>query len=127
MFGIVRVREIMSAPAVDVAGDATLRDVACLLSSHGVGAAVVCGATGPQGIVSEHDVMRAIADGLDLDDTLAQDVMADDLAFVTPEDSLDDVIAAMADHWVRHLPVLDEDQHLAGMVSVRDALLALKG
>lgn len=126
MIGIVRVREIMSAPAVETESGTSLRDVACLLADHGVGAAVVRGAAGVEGLVSEHDVMGAIADGLDLDRTVASDVMADDLSFVTPEDSLDDVIAAMADRWVRHLPVLDEDQELAGMVSVRDALLALR-
>lgn len=126
MNGIVRVREIMSAPPVQTTEDAPLRDVVRLLASHGVGAAVVCGPAGPAGIVSEHDVIQAIAGGLDLDDTLSGDVMADDLAFVTAEDSLDDVIALMGDHWVRHLPVIDEEERLVGMVSVRDALLALE-
>jgi CBS domain-containing protein len=53
------------------------------------------------------------------------DVMAEEAYFLAPEDTLDDIVTSMADHWVRHLPVLDEEGLVCGLVSVRDVLLSL--
>jgi CBS domain-containing protein len=84
----------------------------------------VVGEHGPVGIISERDVVTALAGGADPDQVWAADVMSEKPVVVSPEDSLDEVVAAMATHWVRHLPVVDNGK-VRGMISVRDVVLAL--
>lgn len=122
---IVRARDVMSSPALEVAADDTVRRAAELLSANGIGALVVTDQSGAVGMVSERDVVRTIAEGLPPDDTWVAEVMAEQAYLLAPEDTLEDVVASMADHWVRHLPVIDDEGLVCGLVSVRDVLLAL--
>jgi len=122
---IRRVRDVMTSPAVEVKAETALREVAELLDEHEVGALVVVGPDGMQGMVSERDVVRTVAEGGDLDAVWASDVMATEPSWVTPEDTVEDAARAMANAWARHLPVLDEDGEVCGVVSVRDVLLAI--
>jgi len=89
-----------------------------------IGAALVRGPHGTIGLISERDIIRAIAEGAGSDRTTAEDVMAEELITVAPGDDLLDAVHRMLDAEVRHLPVM-EDGVAAGMLSVRDALRAL--
>lgn len=125
MRSIVRVRDVMSSPPVDVVPETSLRDVAALLDEHEIGVVVVLGADGLEGVVSERDVVRALGQGADMDATCAADVMATEPVWVTEDDTVDDAAASMADEAVRHLPVLDEDGQVCGILSSRDVLRVL--
>ncbi|REJ84717.1 MAG: CBS domain-containing protein [Acidobacteria bacterium] len=52
------------------------------------------------------------------------DLMTPDVAWVNVDEGLDTVRSLMADLRIRHLPVLDEDGDLAGIISDRDLLRA---
>lgn len=125
MATMLRVRDVMSTPAIQIEPEASMRQVALLLEENHVGALVVVGAEGLEGIVSERDVVHILATDADLDDVWAADVMSTEPAWVTAEDTMDDAAAAMADNWARHLPVLDEDGTVRGVVSARDVLRVL--
>jgi CBS domain-containing protein len=125
------VRSLVKQSAVVAYPESTLRVVAQILSEESIGAVVVRGtrppgAAGsrPEGVVSERDIVRAIADGLDPDRTRAQDVMTLDLACAAPEESVLAVAARMLDNEIRHIPVM-EDGVVIGVVSERDALRVL--
>lgn len=122
------VRNLVKQPPVVVYPESTLRSVAQTLSEEWVGAAVVRGTRPPgapgsraEGVVSERDIVRAFANGLDLDGTRAQDVMTLDLACATPDESVLEVAARMLDNEIRHMPVV-EDGVVVGVVSERDVL-----
>jgi predicted transcriptional regulator len=119
-----RVQRLVTRPAVYVHRNDTLRRVARTLMEEGIGAALVRGPHGAIGLISERDIVRALADGASSDRTTAEDVMAEELITVAPGDQLLDAIHFMLDSEVRHLPVV-EDGVTAGMISVRDALRAL--
>ena len=120
-----RVRSLVARPAVYVHADDTLRQVAEMLSEEAIGAALVRGPKGHAiGLVSERDIVRALADGASPSRTKASEIMAEELLTVAPSDELHDAIHAMLDAEVRHLPVVEGDVHF-GMVSARDALRAL--
>ena len=70
------VRTIMSTPVSQVDGQASLREVAEALTSAGVGALVVVDGERTLGVVSERDVVRALAQGGDPDLVWAADVLA---------------------------------------------------
>lgn len=124
-------RSLVKRPSIVVDPEATLRAVAQTLAEESVGVVVVRGIRPPgspwsraEGVVSERDIVQALADGRDPDRTRAEDVMTMDLACAAPHDSVLAVAGLMLDNEVRHVP-LTEDGVVVGVVSERDALRAL--
>lgn len=71
------------------------------------------------GILTERDVLRAVARGLDPNTTVVGDVMTADVVTVAADTPLRDVAREMAHRWIRHLPVVDGTE-VVGVVSIRD-------
>jgi CBS domain-containing protein len=124
-------RILLKRPAVVVLPEQTLRSVAETLAEESIGAVVVRGsrpadstASRAEGLVSERDIVQAVADGLSLDRTHAEDIMTLDLAFAEPGDTIAAVAARMLENEIRHLPVIENDV-VVGVVSERDVLRAL--
>jgi CBS domain-containing protein len=125
------VRSLVKRPPVLVHPESTLRAVAETLSEDSIGAVVVRGTRPPgapgshaQGLVSERDIVQAVADGLDPDATRAEEVMTLDLACAAPNESVLTVAARMLANEIRHMPVT-ENGVVVGVVSERDALRVL--
>jgi len=112
-----------------IAPAATLADATAALRDHGVGALVVS-ADGRtiDGIVSERDVVRALAaHGAS---TLGRDVasaMSSTVATCRADDIVDDLMATMTERRIRHVPVVDDANHLAGIISIGDVVKARVG
>ena len=115
------VREVMSRGAISVDEKLTLRSLAAVLAELDIGVALVARPDGSVGIVSERDVVRALADGADPDEVWAADVMIDDLVLAEPEESIVDVAERMSAEVVRHVPIVDRGT-IVGVVSARDLL-----
>jgi CBS domain-containing protein len=125
------VRTLVKRPTVVVDPDATLRQVAATLADDYIGVAVVrgvrpMGAPGSraEGLVSERDIVRALAEGANPDTEVARNIMTLDLATAAPGDSIADVAECMLDNEIRHVPVAGDDGVVVGVVSERDALRA---
>jgi len=98
----------------------TIAAVAALLHSRRVGALVVLDGDDVAGIVSERDVVRAVAEGGGAQ--LAKPVsscMTQDVLFALPGETIDSLLSRMTDRRVRHLPVC-KDGRLLGIVSIGD-------
>ena len=98
----------------------TIAAVAALLHSRRVGALVVLDAERVVGIVSERDIVRAVADGgaSALEKPVAK-VMTEDVLFAQPGETVDSLLGRMTDRRIRHLPVCLKDR-LVGIVSIGD-------
>lgn len=122
----MRIREILQTKGSDViviAPDASVRDLVALLKNHNLGAIIVSAdGTSMVGIVSERDVVRRLATDADVLDTQVSDVMTQVVHTCTPQDSVESLMATMTDHRIRHLPVLDDDGRLSGIVSIGDVV-----
>ena len=115
------------SPAVATVGStATLRQAADTMAADGLGLLVVADANGPVGVLSERDIVVAIAEELDLDEERVRDHCADDIVSVDEGASVADAARAMADAQIRHLAVT-RDGSVVGVVSVRDVLRVLVG
>jgi CBS domain-containing protein len=112
---------VMRHTTVTVRLGSTLREVSETLTREEVGAVVVKGAQPLMGIVSERDVVRALADGGDPDEDRAEDVMTFEVVSVGPDESVAEVARRMIDGGIRHMPVV-EDGAPVGIVSIRDLL-----
>lgn len=102
----------------------TLRSIAAVLSAADIGAALVHREDHEMGIVSERDVVRALADNADPDTVWSADVMTEDLVTVDHQEAILAVAFKMIDGRIRHLAITREDA-IVGMVSSRDVFAVL--
>lgn len=118
-----------SLPIVALTGDAvarvdpgaTLDAVADALVAGEIGALVVGDGERPEGIVSERDLVRAVAERRDTAGTTARDVAHTDLIWCSASATVQDVAGEMMSRYVRHV-LVEEDGRLVGIVSARDLL-----
>lgn len=105
-------------PTVDV------RSLVALLDEHGIGAVVVSmDGREVDGIVSERDVVRALhRDGPGVLDAEVASIMTVDVHTCVPEDPVEQLAALMTRRRFRHVPVVDADGHLIGIVSIGDVV-----
>jgi CBS domain-containing protein len=88
-----------------------------------VGSIVVMDGDTIAGLFTERDYMQSIAlEGRSSDETEVQEVMTEDVATVDLEKPLDECLRLMTKLRCRHLPVVDEDGDLIGIVSIGDGV-----
>jgi CBS domain-containing protein len=114
----------MSSGAISVDEKLTLRSLAAVLAQLDIGVALVAAPDGSVGILSERDIVRALADGADPEEVWAADISAADLVYAEPDESILDVAERMATEMVRHVPVVERGT-IIGVVSARDVLPVL--
>ena len=122
----MRIRDILHTKGSDVvviAPDSSVRELVALLREHNLGAVIAStdGVT-MAGIVSERDVVRRLATDADVLSATVSDVMTEVVHTCHPEDSVESLMSTMTDHRIRHLPVLDDDGRLSGIVSIGDVV-----
>ena len=118
------VRLVMARRLVGVESDVSVREIARELYECEIGVVLVDNPGGATGLVSERDVVAAVADGDDLDDRQALDIMTADLVTAAPDDTIASVGVLMRDAGVRHVPVAVHGT-VVGVVSIRDVLAVL--
>lgn len=98
----------------------SLSDTIQALHDRRVGALVVCEGDQVVGILSERDLVRAVAaDGAEALARPVSSYMTQDVVFADPGESVDTLMERMTDRRIRHLPVL-QDSRLIGVVSIGD-------
>ncbi len=121
----MRISEVMTEAAVTDRPDDDLAAAARKMWEQQTGSLLVLDGEDLAGIITERDVLRAVATGTPLD-TPVSEVMSKDLITVEPGTSLREAARIMTEKWIRHLPVL-EGGRLVGIVSQRDLAGVLAG
>jgi CBS domain-containing protein len=121
--GSTSVSTLIGAPVVGVAPDASLHEVADAMVAAGVGALIVThgNGDGPAGIVSERDIVRALAARRDPGTTQARDIANTTLVWCDAQASVTDVAGRMMECYIRHV-LVEDGGDLVGIVSARDLL-----
>jgi CBS domain-containing protein len=122
----MRVSEIMTKAAVIDHGEDTLAEAARKMWKQQTGSLLVMDGEDLVGIVTERDVLKAVASGARLEEVRVSEVMSKDLVTVGPGTSLREAAKVMADRWIRHLPVVDGGK-VVGVMSQRDLAGVLAG
>jgi CBS domain-containing protein len=97
----------------------TLRAAAERMWRHQTGSLLVVDDDRLIGIITERDLLRAVALGVDLGSATVNEAMTVEVFTVGPDMSLREAAREMASRWIRHLPVV-EHERLLGVVSMRD-------
>lgn len=119
---VARILSEKGRSVVTVTPDRTLDDAIHVLAEESIGALVVCDEGKLVGIISERDIMRALArhGAAALDDPITR-FMTRKVVTCTRHSTIEEVLDLMTDGRFRHVPVI-EDGRLAGLVSIGDAV-----
>jgi len=115
----VQVRDVMTQATVTESQHDTLRSAAERMWRQQTGSLIIAEGDQVIGIITERDLMRAVALGADPDKTTVDDAMTTQVFTVPPDMPLQDAAREMAARWIRHLPVVGSGK-LLGVVSMRD-------
>lgn len=115
----MKISEIMTKATVHDSADDTLADAAARMWNSQTGSLLVMDGNNLLGIVTERDLLRAVAQGQDPTKTALKDVMRTEVITVDPQTTLKDAAKLMATKWIRHLPIV-ENGVVVGIVSQRD-------
>jgi CBS domain-containing protein len=119
-------REAMTAHAEWIAPDLSLTDTALRMRDNNIGCLPVGENDRLIGMITDRDIVcRAVAQGLDPTTATARDVMTQGITWCFDDETLADVVERMEQKQVHHIPVLNREKRLVGIVSLSD--LALRG
>lgn len=122
----MQVSQILSGKGADVFSippESTVAHLVMTLSKHRVGALLVLDdAQAVVGIVSERDVVRALSEDPTITSVTVEQIMTKGVVTVTPDTDVADLMRLMTERRIRHVPVVDTDGHLLGLVSIGDAV-----
>jgi CBS domain-containing protein len=122
----MKISEIMTAAAVTDAQDDDLADAAKKMWDQQTGSLLVMDGDAVAGIITERDILQAVAEGDDLNAVTVRERMAKDVITAHSSTSLRAAAALMTEHWIRHLPVVERGK-LVGILSQRDLAGVLAG
>lgn len=117
----MNVGKVMTTRVSWVGPDTTLPEIARRMRAEDIGSVPVAYNDRLIGIVTDRDmVVRAIADGGDLERRTARDVMSDGILYCYEDETVASVLKNMGDNQIRRLPVLSREKRLVGVVSLGD-------
>lgn len=119
-------RSIMASATIETGPEATLREVIDLLAENDIGTVPVIDPRDRKliGIMGERDLVRAMSDGVDIDVERVGDVMVFDTSTLHASTTIRQAASMMIEGGIRHLPLVDDDNSLRGILSIRDLLAA---
>lgn len=121
----MKVRDLPPGKLLSVAPETTIADVARQMRGEDSDSVAVMSDGGLVGIITERDLVRAIADGVDPQVARADVVMTADPATVDLDEDVAMVAVKMTRLGVRHLPVVNKAGKPVGLVSARNLVAML--
>ncbi|MEM3971365.1 MAG: CBS domain-containing protein [Saccharolobus sp.] len=118
------VKEYMKKNVIVVNKNTTLRDVAKIMTENNVGSVIVVDNGKPIGIITERDIVRAIGRNKDLN-SKAEEIMTSSLITIKEDSPITGALSLMRSYNIRHLPVIDNEGNLKGIISIRDIARAI--
>src|SRR6478672_1002447 len=113
----MQLTDVMATHVVSVSSQTKIGDAARRMVEADVGAAMVLDEAGDlEGVITERDLMRCVSEGTDPETPVGQR-MTRHVLTATPETAIPEAMALMVDGHFRHLPVVNEDGHVIGIVS----------
>ena len=121
---MIRLSEVMRREPIEVAPEDTLGEVAERMSEANVGAVVVKDYGRLIGILTERDMLKAMAARVHTSEARVRQWMTEDPITAGVDTGLEEAARIMLDNGFRHLPIVDENGRVAGIASLRRVVAA---
>jgi CBS domain-containing protein len=115
--------ELMTGPVVVVAPEDTLGEAAERMAEQGVGSSIVLDAGRLIGILTERDLLKAVAGRVHTSEARVREWMTGDPVTASESTSVDEAMRTMLEQGFRHLPVVEGGRTI-GVVSLRELMRA---
>lgn len=122
----MQINEVLKSKSSDavitITPQASVRELVALLVENNIGALIVSSdGAAVDGIVSERDVVRRLHADATVLDAPVESIMTSTVYTCEPKGSVDDLMALMTQHRIRHVPVVS-DGRLTGVISIGDVV-----
>ena len=122
------VGRLMSAPVETVRPNATLGEAAAQLLEHNIGSVVVVDDDGHlEGILTATDFVRLAAEDAVASDVRVDEYMSTDVVTPPANDPSTDVADTMIDNRFHHVPVVDDEEGVVGIITTTDLTAYVSG
>lgn len=122
---MMNVGELISRKPITLNENISIKQAAKVMKGENVGSIIIVDENNrPLGIVTERDIVRAVADGVPLDSSIST-IMTKGLITITPDKDVTEALLIMYQNNIRHLVVVNNNGELLGVISIRDAARAL--
>ncbi|RLG60726.1 histidine kinase [Candidatus Geothermarchaeota archaeon] len=116
------IKDIMrSTGIIKTSPETRVLDVIRLMYENKVGSVLITDGDKLVGVFTERELVRLVAEEKPLD-IQVKEVMSRRLITAKPYETISLVASKMVEHWIRHIPVVDDENRVLGMVSIRDIL-----
>ena len=115
----MKISEIMTKATETDSADDTISEACDKMRHAQTSSILVMDGDRLVGIVTERDVVKTLAQGLDPKETRLKDIMTSDIVTIGPMTTLKEAANIMATKWIRHLPIV-EGSKVVGIISQRD-------
>ena len=114
---------IARTPLVAVGPETTVMEAVQTMAQESIGAVAVTERNRLVGIFSERDLMlRVVLEKRDPEQTRLREIMTSPVEIIARDSTADDALKVMLEKHIRHLPIVDRDGTLCGMISMRSVL-----
>jgi len=122
----VVVRDIMSKDVKTVRNDTPVKEVIALMNKYDKDAILVEQSGKPTGIITVKDVLvRAVEHGVPLNTIIARMVYTNPLVTIPENSSVEEAANLMKEWKIKHLPIVDKEGCLVGMINDRDIVYSV--
>jgi CBS domain-containing protein len=121
-----RLADVMRPEPIVVAPEDTLGEVAERMTAVNVGAVIVKDFGRMIGILTERDMLKAMAARVHTSEARVRQWMTEDPITAPADTDCEEAAQTMLEHGFRHLPVVDETGSVTGIVSLRRVVAATK-
>lgn len=117
----VFIARVMSSDVVTVSPDASVEEAARLMLEEGIGSVVVVDEEEkPAGVLTTTDFVRIVAERQPKDESTVAEFMTTNVHTVGAQDVVTDVARRLVEYEIHHMPVVDEDDRVIGIVTTTD-------
>lgn len=116
------VKDVMNKNVVVAKSNATIREAAKVMNKFRIGSLIVLKEEAIAGIVTERNVLTAVASGKDTDSTAIEEIMTKKVVTVDPDQTVEAAVDLMIQNKIKKLPVV-EDNKLKGIITASDIVV----
>ena len=113
------VEEVMNKNVVVAKPTVTLKEAAKVMGEMNMGSLVITEGDKILGIVTSTDILKAVGEGKDVDNTTVQDIMSTNVITIQADEDLEKAVEIMINNKIKRLPVM-KNEKLVGIITVSD-------